>query len=184
VPLKPPGAPQERILMAKTCFYEVLGVSRTATDGEMKTAFRKAAMQYHPDRNPGNAEAEVKFKELNEAYQTLTDGQKRSAYDRFGHAAFEHGGGGGGGGPDGFGSSMADIFDDLFGDMMGRRMPGRDCRSCRRGPDIAGRCVRSRRTPAEHGRGPGRRTSSRPSAWRRDVRRCRCTARRTRWSAA
>ena len=78
--------------MAKTCFYEVLGVSRTATDGEMKSAFRKAAMQYHPDRNPGNAEAEVKFKELNEAYQTLTDGQKRSAYDRFGHAAFEQGG--------------------------------------------------------------------------------------------
>lgn len=106
--------------MAKTCFYEVLGVSRTATDGEMKSAFRKAAMQYHPDRNPGNAEAEVKFKELNEAYQTLTDGQKRSAYDRFGHAAFEHGGGGGGA-ADGFGSSMADIFDDLFGDMMGRR---------------------------------------------------------------
>src|SRR3978361_503725 len=106
--------------MAKTCFYEVLGVSRTATDGEMKSAFRKAAMQYHPDRNPGNAEAEVKFKELNEAYQTLTDGQKRAAYDRFGHAAFEHGGAGGGA-ADGFGSAMADFFDDLFGDMMGRR---------------------------------------------------------------
>ena len=107
--------------MAKTCYYEVLGVTRTASDGEMKTAFRKAAMVYHPDRNPGNAEAEHKFKELNEAYQTLTDGQKRAAYDRFGHAAFENGGMGGGGGAEGFGSSMADIFDDLFGDMMGRR---------------------------------------------------------------
>ena len=106
--------------MAKMCYYEVLGVPRTATDGEMKTAFRKAAMVYHPDRNPGNAEAEHKFKELNEAYQTLTDGQKRAAYDRFGHAAFE-GGGMAGGGAEGFGSSMADIFDDLFGDMMGRR---------------------------------------------------------------
>ena len=106
--------------MAKTCFYEVLGVSRTASDGEMKSAFRKAAMQYHPDRNPGNKDAEHKFKELNEAYQTLTDGQKRAAYDRFGHAAFE-GGGMGSGHAEGFGASMADIFDDLFGDMMGRR---------------------------------------------------------------
>jgi molecular chaperone DnaJ len=106
--------------MAKRCFYEVLGVSKTCSDSEMKTAFRKAAMQYHPDRNPGNNEAEHKFKELNEAYQTLSDGQKRAAYDRFGHAAFEQNGFGGGG-AEGFGSSMADIFDDLFGDMMGRR---------------------------------------------------------------
>ncbi len=103
--------------MAKTDFYEILGVSRTCSEAEMKTAFRKAAMQCHPDRNPGNAEAEHKFKELNEAYQILSDGQKRAAYDRFGHAAFEQGGGA----ADGFGSSMADIFDDLFGDMMGRR---------------------------------------------------------------
>ena len=107
--------------MAKTCYYEVLGVSRTSNDGELKTAFRKAAMVCHPDRNPGNTEAEHKFKELNEAYQVLSDGQKRAAYDRFGHAAFENGGMGGGGGAEGFGSSMADIFDDLFGDMMGRR---------------------------------------------------------------
>ena len=107
--------------MAKTCYYEVLGVSRTSSEGELKAAFRKAAMQYHPDRNPGNTEAEHRFKELNEAYQTLSDGQKRAAYDRYGHAAFENGGGGG----DGFGSSMADIFDDLFGDMMGRRGQGR-----------------------------------------------------------
>jgi molecular chaperone DnaJ len=106
--------------MAKTCFYEVLGVSKTCTDNEMKTAFRKAAMQYHPDRNPGNTDAEHKFKELNEAYQTLSDAQKRAAYDRYGHAAFEQNGFGGGG-AEGFGSSMSDIFDDLFGDMMGRR---------------------------------------------------------------
>jgi len=106
--------------MAKVCYYEILGVEKTCTEAEMKTAFRKMAMQYHPDRNPGNAEAEVKFKELNEAYQILSDGQKRAAYDRFGHAAFEQGGMGGGGG-EGFGASMADIFDDLFGDVMGRR---------------------------------------------------------------
>jgi molecular chaperone DnaJ len=118
--------------MAKRCYYEILGVSKTCTEAEMKTAFRKAAMQYHPDRNPGNAEAEAKFKELNEAYQILSDGQKRAAYDRYGHAAFEQGGVGGGGG-DGFSSSMSDIFDDLFGDVMGRR-GGRS--SSNRGSDL------------------------------------------------
>lgn len=101
-------------------YYEVLGVSRTCTEVEMKSAFRKAAMQYHPDRNPGDAEAEIKFKEVNEAYQILSDGQKRAAYDRYGHAAFEQGNGFHGA-AEGFGASMADIFDDLFGDMMGRR---------------------------------------------------------------
>ena len=112
--------------MAKADFYETLGVSRTCSEAEMKSAFRKAAMGCHPDRHPGNAEAEHKFKELNEAYQILSDGQKRAAYDRFGHAAFEQGGGAP---ADGFGSSMADIFDDLFGDMngpaRGREPPGR-----------------------------------------------------------
>jgi molecular chaperone DnaJ len=103
--------------MAKADFYETLGVSRTATDAELKAAFRKLAMQFHPDKNPGDHTAEVRFKEINEAYQCLSDGQKRAAYDRFGHAAFENGGAGGMG--DGFGSSMSDIFDDLFGDMMG-----------------------------------------------------------------
>ena len=107
--------------MAKRCYYEVLSVTKTCTEVELKTAFRKAAMQHHPDRNPGDAEAEIKFKELNEAYQVLSDGQKRAAYDRYGHAAFEQGNGFGGGGGDGFSSSMADIFDDLFGDVMGRR---------------------------------------------------------------
>jgi molecular chaperone DnaJ len=117
--------------MAKRDFYEVLGVSKTCTEIEMKSAFRKAAMECHPDRNPGNATAEIKFKELNEAYQTLSDAQKRAAYDRFGHAAFEQGGLGGG---DGFASSMSDIFDDLFGDVMGRRGGGRGGAS--RGSDL------------------------------------------------
>ena len=103
--------------MAKRDFYEILGVAKTATDADLKSAFRKSAMTCHPDRNPGDKQAEARFKELNEAYQHLSDPQKRAAYDRFGHAAFEQGGGMG----DGFGASMSDIFDDLFGDIMGRR---------------------------------------------------------------
>jgi molecular chaperone DnaJ len=118
--------------MAKRCYYDILGVAKTCSDAEMKAAFRKAAMQCHPDRNPGNAEAELEFKELNEAYQALSDPQKRAAYDRFGHAAFEHGTGFEGG--DGFASSMADIFDDLFGDVMGRRGGGRN--GAARGSDL------------------------------------------------
>ena len=114
--------------MAKRDYYEVLGVQRTANEQDLKSAFRKSAMQFHPDRNPGDKAAEVKFKELNEAYEVLKDQQKRAAYDQFGHAAFE-GGRGGQGGPGGFGpdfaSSMSDIFDDLFGEFMGgRRGPG------------------------------------------------------------
>ncbi len=105
--------------MSKRDYYEILGVSKTATDGEMKVAFRKLAMTYHPDRNPGNAEAELKFKEINEAYQCLSDGQKRAAYDRFGHAAFSQGGGGGPGFGNEFGDFMSDIFDNFFGDGRG-----------------------------------------------------------------
>jgi molecular chaperone DnaJ len=108
--------------MAKRDLYEILGVGKGASDAELKAAFRKLAMQHHPDRNPGDRAAEAKFKELNEAYQTLSDAQKRAAYDRFGHAAFEQNGAGMG---DGFAASMADIFDDLFGDMMGRGRQGR-----------------------------------------------------------
>jgi molecular chaperone DnaJ len=119
--------------MAKRDYYEVLGVSKTASDAELKSAFRKKAMDCHPDRHPGDAEAEARFKELNEAYQVLSDGQKRAAYDRMGHAAFEHGGGPGGfGGGQGFGS-MSDIFEDLFGDVFGggRRSGGAQGESAR-----------------------------------------------------
>jgi molecular chaperone DnaJ len=124
--------------MSKRDYYEVLGVARTCSEADLKSAFRKSAMQWHPDRNPGDAAAELKFKELNEAYQCLSDAQKRAAYDRFGHAAFENGGGGGGGfGGDGFGASMSDIFEDLFGNMMGgggRRAGGGSGRE--RGADL------------------------------------------------
>jgi molecular chaperone DnaJ len=107
--------------MSKRDYYEILGVSRTASEAELKAAFRKLAMQHHPDRNPGNKECEHRFKELNEAYDVLKDGDKRAAYDRFGHAAFDHGGVGGGHGFGAdFASTFADIFDDLFG-MGGRR---------------------------------------------------------------
>ncbi len=121
--------------MAKRDYYEVLGVSRTATEVEMKIAFRKAAMECHPDRNPGDKAAEARFKDLNEAYQALSDAQKRAAYDRFGHAAFEQGGGAGFG-AEGFGSSMADIFEDLFGDVMGRRAGRSGANGRERGSDL------------------------------------------------
>ena len=126
-------------MMSKACYYKILSVSRTCTEAELKSAFRKAAMQHHPDKNPGNKEAEAKFKELNEAYQCLSDAQKRAAYDRFGHAAFENGGPGAGGGfsgAEGFGASMADIFDDLFGDMMGGRRGGQRSSGRERGSDL------------------------------------------------
>jgi molecular chaperone DnaJ len=122
--------------MAKRDYYEVLGVSRTATEVEIKIAFRKAAMECHPDRNPGDKAAEARFKELNEAYQALSDGQKRAAYDRFGHGAFEQGAGAGGFSSDGFSSSMADIFEDLFGDVMGRRGGRSGANGRERGSDL------------------------------------------------
>lgn len=110
--------------MAKRDYYECLGVSKDADAGELKKAYRKFAMQYHPDRNPDDAEAEKSFKEVNEAYEVLKDDDKRAAYDRFGHAAFEGGGPGGGGfGGGGFGGGgqggFADIFEEMFGDFMG-----------------------------------------------------------------
>jgi molecular chaperone DnaJ len=111
--------------MAKRCYYESLAVERTASDAEIKAAFRKQAMQCHPDRNPGDHQAEHKFKEINEAYEVLKDADKRAAYDRFGHAAFEHGGAGAatGFGAD-FATTFSDIFDDLFGMGGGRRGRG------------------------------------------------------------
>src|ERR1700758_477572 len=108
--------------MAKTCYYETLEVERTTDDAGLKSAFRKLAMKWHPDKNPGDAQSEIRFKEINEAYEVLKDGDKRAAYDRFGHAAFEQGGMGGGG-PGfgaGFATSFSDIFEDLFG-MAGQR---------------------------------------------------------------
>jgi molecular chaperone DnaJ len=106
--------------MAKRDYYEVLGVERGCGDGDLKAAFRKLAMKYHPDRNPGDKDCEHKFKEINEAYEVLKDGDKRAAYDRFGHAAFEQGMGGQHGFGADFASTFADIFDDFFG-MGGRR---------------------------------------------------------------
>jgi len=109
--------------MAKVDYYELLEVTRTATDGELKSAYRKLAMKWHPDRNPGNKECETRFKEINEAYDVLKDEQKRAAYDRFGHAAFEQGSGAQG---HGFGADFASTFSDIFEDLFsgGRRSRG------------------------------------------------------------
>jgi molecular chaperone DnaJ len=121
--------------MSKRDFYEVLGVTRGCDEKVLKAAFRKLAMQYHPDRNNGDQASEVRFKEVNAAYECLRDPQKRAAYDRFGHAAFENGGGPGGF-PNDFASSMSNIFDDIFGDFMGRRGGGRAGASRERGSDL------------------------------------------------
>lgn len=101
----------------KRDYYEVLGVSKNASDSEIKKAYRKLAKKYHPDTNPGDKEAEVKFKEASEAYAVLSDSEKRQKYDQFGHAAFD--GGAGGGGFDFSGMDMGDIFGDIFGDFFG-----------------------------------------------------------------
>jgi len=106
--------------MAKRDYYEVLGVARDAGEEDLKKTYRKLAMQWHPDRNQGNTEAEAKFKELNEAYDVLKDAEKRAAYDRFGHAAFEQGGPGGGGGFGGGGPFGGGGFEDIFEEMFGR----------------------------------------------------------------
>lgn len=121
----------------KRDYYEVLGVSRGASDSEIKSAYRKLAKKYHPDINPGDKEAEVKFKEASEAYAVLSDEEKRRQYDQFGHAAFE--GGAGGGGFDFSGMDMGDIFGDIFGDFFGG---GRSSRAQSNGP-MKGQNVRT-----------------------------------------
>ena len=112
----------------KMDYYEVLQVSRTATDQELKASYRKLAMQHHPDRNPNNPEAEEKFKSCSEAYQVLSDPEKRAAYDRYGHAAFSGGGASGGNpfaGAQGFQGDIGDIFGDIFGEMFNMGGGGR-----------------------------------------------------------
>lgn len=119
--------------MSQQDYYELLGVNRDANADEIKRAFRKKAMEFHPDRNRDNPEAEQKFKEVNEAYDVLSDDQKKAAYDQYGHAAFQQGGAGGGaGGFSGF-SGFSDIFEEMFGDMMGG---GNRRQAQRRGADL------------------------------------------------
>ena len=120
----------------KRDYYEVLGVSRDASEAELKKAYRQLAKKYHPDMHPGDAEAEAKFKEASEAYGVLSDADKRRQYDQFGHAAFENGGGGAGGGFDFDFSDFGDIFGDLFGGMFGGGGGRRNSNGPRRGADI------------------------------------------------
>lgn len=106
--------------MSKRDYYDVLGVDRTADEKALKSAYRKLAMKFHPDQNPDDAEAEAAFKEVGEAYAILSDPEKKAAYDRFGHAAFEGGmGGAGGGNPFGGGGDPNDIFQDIFSQVFG-----------------------------------------------------------------
>lgn len=130
--------------MAKRDYYEVLGVAKGASADDLKKAYRKMAMQYHPDRNKDSKDAEQKFKEVNEAYDVLKDEQKRAAYDRYGHGAFEGGMGGFGGGRGGAGGfdagSFSDIFEEVFGDFMGgmrgQQGGGRGGNGVQRGSDL------------------------------------------------
>ena len=143
------SAAARRAEMAKQDYYATLGVARDASADDLKKAYRKLAMQFHPDRNPGDKQAEARFKEINEAYDVLKDDQKRAAYDRFGHAAFEQGrrrrppaasiSASG---------DLGDIFDQMFGDFMGGRRGGAAHPRRRRHPRRRSRSTSPRRSPA------------------------------------
>ncbi len=130
--------------MAKRDFYEVLGVSRGASAEDIKKAYRQKAKEFHPDRNADNPNAEAQFKEVNEAYDVLKDAERKAAYDRFGHAAFDGGMGGMNGARRGayaqdqgdFASAFSDVFEDLFGDFMGGQRPGGGRQRAARGSDL------------------------------------------------
>jgi len=120
--------------MAKQCYYEILSVTKTCSEGDLKKAYRRMAMKFHPDRNPDDEKAEHKFKEVKEAYEILSDAQKRAAYDQFGHAGVDGSAGGGfGGGGAGFGGGFGDIFEDIFG---GRSAQGGGANAAYRGSDM------------------------------------------------
>src|SRR5437660_7185628 len=123
--------------MAKRDYYEVLGLSRGANEAEIKSAYRKLAVRYHPDKNPGDHEAEEKFKEAAEAYSVLSDSEQRARYDRFGHAGVSSGAGAAGWGAQGFGG-IEDILGDLFGfgDMFGGRSASGRRSAAQRGADL------------------------------------------------
>ena len=121
--------------MSKSDYYEVLGVSKDASERDIKKAYKRLAMKYHPDRTAGDKELESKFKEVKEAYEVLTDDQKRQMYDQYGHAAFEQGGGGHGGGFGGGHGDFGDIFGDVFGDIFGGGGGRRQSRQ-QRGSDL------------------------------------------------